>query len=87
MMSCRLRNCRNRKKKMSGKLKVVLREESVAKNAIDSRKYVSFWGFAPDPAGGAYSAPPIPLAAALFWLLTIEVERLGALIHCPAPGR
>ena len=48
----------------------------VAKNAIDSRKCVSFWGSAPDP-----------LAAALFWLLTIEVERLGALIHCPAPGR
>ena len=30
----------------------------VAKNAIDSRKCVSFWGSAPDPAGGAYSAPP-----------------------------
>ena len=59
----------------------------VAKNAIDSRKCVSFWGSAPDPAGGTYSAPPDPLAAALFWLLTIEVERLGALIHCPAPGR
>ena len=82
MMPCRLRNCRNRQKKK----KSVLREESVAKNAIDSRKCVSFWGGAPDPAGGAYSTPPDPLAA-LFWLLTIEVERLGALIHSPAPGR
>ena len=25
-------------------------------------KFVSVWGSAPDPAGGAYSAPPDPLA-------------------------
>jgi len=27
-----------------------------------SRNGVGFWGSAPDPAGGAYSAPPNPLA-------------------------
>ena len=75
-----------KKSKLSNKNKQILTRNErtgypqshchVAKNAIDSRKCVSFWGSAPDP-----------LAAALFWLLTIEVERLGALIHCPAPGR
>ena len=60
---------------------MLLKMVSIRKNALASG------GSAPEPAGGAYSAPPYPLAAALIWLLTIEEERLGALIHCPAPGR
>jgi len=30
--------------------------------ALIPQKYVSGWGSAPDPAGGAYSPPPDPIA-------------------------
>jgi len=30
--------------------------------ATKCTKFAFGWGFAPDPAGGAYSAPPDPLA-------------------------
>ena len=30
--------------------------------SLKCTKFVSVWGSAPDPAGGAYSAPPDPLA-------------------------
>ena len=57
------------------------------------------WGFAPDPTGGAYSAPPDPLAG--FKGPTSKGrggkggrggegrggEGGGALKYCPAPGR
>ena len=29
--------------------------------ACNAKKFVGFWGSAPDPAGGAYDAPPDPL--------------------------
>jgi len=31
-------------------------------DALICTKFKIFWGFAPDPTGGAYSAPPHPLA-------------------------
>ena len=31
-------------------------------DALICTKFKIFWGFAPDPNGGAYSAPPDPLA-------------------------
>ena len=33
----------------------------------------SFWGGAPDPDGGAYSAPPYPLAG-LVWVTTVQPD-------------
>ena len=45
MMSCRLRNCRNRKKEMSGKL--VLREESFAKKMLSIRENALAFGAPP----------------------------------------
>ena len=31
-------------------------------DALICTKFKIFWGFTPDPTGGAYSAPPDPLA-------------------------
>ena len=36
-------------------------------------KTYSFWGGAPDPDGGAYSAPPYPLAG-LVWVTTVQSD-------------
>ena len=50
-------------------------------------KTYSFWGGAPDPHGGAYSAPPYPLAG-LVWVTTVQPDHslyrgAGPAIPCP----
>ena len=52
---------------MQGKI-LLPHSNFTAKNATQIRG--SFWGSSPDPAGGAYSAPPDPLAAISFGPVT-----------------
>jgi len=43
------------------------------------RKRICFWGSAPDPAGGAYDAPPDPLVVKGFLPSAIAAPRLQRL--------
>jgi len=42
--------------------KFILDATSIVLRPSNCTKIVVGWGFAPDPTGGAYSAPPDPLA-------------------------
>src|SRR6218665_3800440 len=46
-----------------------------------------FWGSAPDPAGRAYDAPPVPLVVRGFLPSTIAVLRLRRLIPISPPKK
>ena len=74
--------------------KFILDATSIVLRPSNCTKIVVGWGFAPDPTGGAYSAPPDPLAG--FKGPTSKGrggkggrggEGGGALKYCPAPGR
>ena len=58
-------NCALRIKKCAPRISTKSRKYN-ARNSLsrcsNSTKIVFRWGFAPDPTGGAYSAPPDPLA-------------------------
>src|SRR6218665_822400 len=54
--------------------------------ASNVQNHVGFWGSAPDPAGGAYDAPPDPLVARGFLPSAIAASHLRHLqyphLHC-----
>src|SRR6218665_4124956 len=55
--------------------------------ALNVQKCVGFWGSAPDPAGGAYGAPPDPVVMRAFLPSAIAVSRLRRLIPISPPNK
>src|ERR1700733_7667559 len=54
----------------------VKRTKNVLHFAIKCSNFFGFWGSVPDPAGGAYDAPPDPLIVRGFLPSAIETSRV-----------